>query len=498
MFGKIQKQLLLKYPLLWNTKFVPMVCIGVLINLLYFFIGYADGSINFKERYDSDLDFTFFSFCFLISVVLLILWLVNYFRNNSLKSFYPKSKYSLFYEWIQILVIVLLLIGFFFPFEIGRKLHKQSYITEEIAKKRCEIISKADFFIDGSFGETEIDSINSVLKDTVINGEPVYENIVYKDYVTIFGKKYGATSLINRNVRGFSFFTDVEDSLRKVEVQKILFKDQKHEVKKFMSDYMSIVKEHGLLTNFTKEKWFDITYNYPDFKKYELITPYKPSDSTDSYYYDDYVEPAYVDTAVANYEYKKEYSKYYIEQNTLAHNYQEIARAYVNPIFTEDTLLPFFYFGFGISLLIFSFRVTSGKSWLIAVVSLGVLNLIVGIFSALSGEFITYTILMILSIVATIIYYSSVLASKKSQNISKIVLNLLLWTFGALIPLAYATYQEIYKKSIEYIDDYYYDPHYEFLRDNAPTMLIINLVIVFIAMFFLCTSIRKWKGIAEE
>ena len=105
---------------------------------------------------------------------------------------------------------------------------------------------------------------------------------------------------------------------------------------------------------------------------------------------------------------------------------------------------------------------------------------------------------MILSIVATIIYYSSVLASKKSQNISKIVLNLLLWTFGALIPLAYATYQEIYKKSIEYIDDYYYDPHYEFLRDNAPTMLIINLVIVFIAMFFLCTSIRKWKGIAEE
>ena len=198
--------------------------LGVLINLLYFFIGYADGSINFKERYDSDLDFTFFSFCFLISVVLLILWLVNYFRNNSLKSFYPKSKYSLFYEWIQILVIVLLLIGFFFPFEIGRKLHKQSYITEEIAKKRCEIISKADFFIDGSFGETEIDSINSVLKDTVINGEPVYENIVYKDYVTIFGKKYGATSLINRNVRGFSFFTDVEDSLRKLKSKKYFLK----------------------------------------------------------------------------------------------------------------------------------------------------------------------------------------------------------------------------------------------------------------------------------
>ncbi len=498
MFNKIQKQLLLKYPLLWNTKFVPMVFIGALINLLYFFIGYVDGGINFKERYDSDLDFTFFSFCFLISVVLIILWLVNYFRNNSLKSFYPKSKYSLFYEWIQILIIVLLLIGFFFPFEIGRKLHKQSYITEDVAKKRCDIISKADFFIDGSFGEAEVDSINSVFKDTVINGEPKYVNIVYKDYITILGRKYGATSLINRNVRGFSFFTDVEDSLRKVEVQKILFKDKKDEVKKIMSDYMSIVKEHELLTNFTKEKWFDITYNAPDFKKYELITPYKPSDSTDSYYYNDYVEPAYATTAVADYEAKKEYSKYFIEQNTLAHNYQEIAKAYVNSIFTQDTLLPFFYFGFGISLLIFSFRVTSGKSWLIAVVALGVLNLILGIFSALSGEFITYTILMILFIAIAIIYYSSILISKKNQKISKIVLNLLLWLFGALIPLVYATYQEMYRKSIEYVNDYYYDPHYEFLRDNFPTMLTVNLVMVFIVMFFLCSSIRKWKGIAEE
>lgn len=497
MFNKIQKKLLLKYPLLWNTKFVPMVCIGLLINLLYFFIGYADGAINFKERYDSDIDFTFFSFCFLISLVLLILWLVNYFRNNSLKSFYPKSKYSLFYEWIQILVIVLLLIGFYFPFEIGRKLHKTSYLTETEAKKRCEIISKADFFIDGSFGEAEVDSVNSVLKDTVIDGEPVYQNIVYKDYVTIFGKKYSTTSLINRNIREFAFFTDAEDSLRKVEVQKILFKDKKDEVKKIMGDYMSIIKEHGLLTNLTKEKWFKITYNHPDFKKYELINSYAPNDSTDIYstnYYDETV----VTTAVANYETKKEYSKYFIEQNTLSHNYQVIARAYTSSIFKEDSLLPFLYFGFGISLLIFSFRVTSGKTWLIGIVTLGVLNLVTGIISAISGEFITYTILIILFILAIIIYYLSILISKKSQNFSKIVLNLLLWLFGTLIPLIYSTYFEIYKKSIQHLESYYYDQHYMFLSDFVPNMLSINLIVVFASMFFLCSSIRKWKGISEE
>ncbi len=497
MFNKIQKKLLLKYPLLWNTKFVPMVCIGLLINLLYLFIGYVDGAIDFKERYDSNLDFTFFSFCFLISVVLLILWLVNYFRNNSLKSFYPKSKYSLFFEWIQILAIILLLIGFYFPFEIGRKLHKTSYITQTEAKKRCDIISKADFFIDGSFGEAEIDSVNSVLKDTVINGEPIYENIVYKDYVTIFGKNFSTTSLINRNVREFAFFTEAEDSLRRVEVQKLLFKDKKDQVKKIMTDYMSIVKEHGLSTNLSTEKWLKITYNYPDFKKYELINSNTPNDSTDIYS-TNYNDEDVVTAVAANYETKKEYSKYYIEQNTLSHNYQVIARAYTNSIFKEDSLLPFLYFGFGLSLLIFSFRVTSGKSWLIAIVSLGVLNLVLGIISAISNEFITYSILMILSIVALVLYYLVTIKKKSNQKLSKIVLNLLLWLFGALIPLVYSAYFEIYKKSIQHLESYYYDQHYMFLSDFVPRMLSINLCIVFVSMFFLCSSIRNWKGIAED
>ena len=497
MFKNIQKQLLLQYPLLWNTRFIPMACIGFLINLLYFFVGYADGAITFKERYYSTLDFTFFSFCFLISLIILIVWLVTYFKNNSFKSFYPKSKNALFFEWIQILGIVFLLCLFYFPFEYGRQLHKRNYMDEETARKRCETISKADFFIDGGFDDAEIDSVKSVFKDTVINGTPVYANTVYKDYVMIFGKKYSPTALINRNTNSFSFSTHEQDSLRVLAVRKVLAENKSEEVKKIMQDYLSIIKEHGLETNLTWDKWFEITYNYPEFSQYELIARNSPADEqANNYsYYDD--EDNYT-TVAAVADPVKTYSKYFIERNTLVHNYEEVANAFTKSVFKEEAVLGLFYVAFGLSLLIVSFRVTSGKSWLIAVVGLGILNIIFGILSASSNESLVYCILMILSIIAFFMYFASISLRKSGKKHSMIVLNLILWLFGALVPLCYFTYMELYTASIRHLENYYYDIHYQFLNDNITTMLSINLIAVFITMFFLTRHIRNWKGLAEE
>mgnify|MGYP006150109831 CR=1 FL=1 len=50
MFKEIQKKLLLKYPLLWNTKFVPLLTIGLLLHFIFFGLGYMDGTIDFSNR----------------------------------------------------------------------------------------------------------------------------------------------------------------------------------------------------------------------------------------------------------------------------------------------------------------------------------------------------------------------------------------------------------------------------------------------------------------
>lgn len=497
MFATIQKQLLLKYPLLWNTKFIPMLLIGVVLNLIYFIIGYADGTLDFTKYYDSDFDFTFFGFSSLISIIILIIWLVNYFKNNSFKRFYTKSKNALFFEWIQIVIITLLLSMFYFPFEYGKQLHKRNYLSKDEAIKRCEIISSADIFIDGSFEEAALDSVNSVLNDTTINGEYKAVERIYLDYVTILGKKYSPNALINRNVAEFSLSSRKQDSVRELKIRKFLATNNTFEVKKLMRAYFSIIKEHKLQTNLTEDKWFTITYSYPEFKKYELINPKSPLTKGEPYAY---AEP-YYQTDYGYADPNKTYSGYYFEHNVLKDNYHQISGAYTSSIFEIEPILVLLYCVFAFSMLIFSFRVTSGKSWLIALVSFGIFNIVIGIFAGLSREFLTYPILLVVSFLVVLGMFFSVVSKKRTKSKTMVLLNLIIWLFGGLIPVAYLTYMESYRDNLNsYLEnmEYYKDPHYVFLQDNVTTMFGLNIILVVIGMFFMSKVIRTWKGISEE
>jgi hypothetical protein len=92
MFKYIQNYILLKYPLLLNTKFVPMLVIGILLNAIYYAIGYANGIVDFTGKFDLNLHIdTLTGFGAILNFVVLIIWLVYYFRNNSISSFYHRN-----------------------------------------------------------------------------------------------------------------------------------------------------------------------------------------------------------------------------------------------------------------------------------------------------------------------------------------------------------------------------------------------------------------------
>jgi len=259
MFKDIQKKLLLKYPLLWNTKFIPMIAIGLLLHLIFFGLGYLDGAIDFSNRNNLDIEVNCILFGVLLVIIIIILWLVNYFKNNSLKSFYSKSKYSLFYEWLQIFVVSALLFTFYVPFHVGKQLHQKSYYSLEETTNRCKTIATADMFIDGSFREREIDSLASGLIDSLGNKlatNQIYKNpeqavetaasmaYVYKDHITFNEKKYDQFSLVNRNTFEFTVISREQDSLNRIQVQNWLHQDNKAEVKKLMDNHLSLIREH--------------------------------------------------------------------------------------------------------------------------------------------------------------------------------------------------------------------------------------------------------------
>lgn len=513
MLKNIQNNLLLKYPIIWNTKFVPMLLIGVLFHVIFFALGYYDGTIDFSNQTNVDINVSATLFGILISIIITILWLVNYFKNNSLKTFYTKSNYSLFYEWIQVFIICLLLISFYVPFHIGEQLHQKSYFSLEETKARCKTISTADIFIDGYFKRTEVDSLASNLVDSL--GNKTHKNfdaratkkdyevdvveviqddtqLVYYDYILFKNKKYDEYSLLNRSIYEFSIFDKKQDSIHEFEVKNWLYEDNSFAVKNLLNTYLGLLKEHKLATNLDLNKWFEITYKKPEFVDFLYIIPYLEEYETENSFSGiyQYNPEGYRDN-------DSKYSKYFIQQDVLKHKYDLVSKAHSNPYFEFEAILGFLYGALAFSLLIFSFRVTSGKSWLIALVTVGVLNIVFGVIAAVSSSEYIYFYLILFSILGVIGYFFRVYFKKKSIQWSTISLNLFLWTFALIIPIVYFLILDSYRKERRYYEDYN-SPEFNWLNTHIVEMFTLNFIIAFVVLFIMSLVIRKWKGIAEE
>jgi hypothetical protein len=415
----------------------------------------------------------------------------------------------LFYEWLQIFVVSALLITFYIPFSVGKQLHQKNYYSLEETTNRCKTIATADMFIDGSFAETEIDSlasglidslgnvINQEKIDSINNNNPDYypeslaEAYTYKDHIIFNGKKYDQFSLVNRNTFEFTVISREQDSLNKIQVQNWLDQNNQAEVKKLMDNYLSLIREHDLATNLNMDKWFEIVYKAPEFDEFLYIQPYLKQYETDNSYNSyDYA------TKIGNGE--RKYSKYFVQQDVLKDKYDMVSEAHTNSFFKIEMILGFLYGAFGLSILIFSFRVTTGKSWLIAVVTTGVINIVYGILTAITGVGDMYAYLILFTILGIIFYFFLIYFNKKNLQLSRIALNLFLWSFIGIIPLIYFLIQEHYLRGEHRYNYNYTSPEYEWMKDHVFHMFCLNFILSILTLFFLSKVIRTWKGISED
>jgi hypothetical protein len=487
MFKNIQKYLLLNHPLLWNTKVVPAVTFAMLFHILFFGIGYLAGDITFKDYYSYDNGFEdgiviFFSV--ILSVLFFIIWFIFYTRNNGYKSFYPQKNNSLFKEWIIIVLIALLNITYSITYFAGKNIHTRTYFTQSEIKKRTEIIIKASIFIEGSFGYNQTEANQ--------NGDIIFNK-----------KNYHQNSLMNKNIEEFYSYNNSRMNLEidakpnknglDVILKTWMQQDNQVEIKKIMQDYFKLIKEHKLSTNLTPEKWFDLTYHYPDFMGYENIGRYKYSNE---YAYAVAV-PASVEEASID-----QKTKYYLPQNILKDKYEQILKAWEDPIIDLELLRVLLYVGVGFSLLLFSFKVTSGRSFIIAMVSIGVLWMLLGIISILSSSGTLFLIFMLVLISVFAIYFFTIVSKNKGKKISGIVLNLLLWTFGGFFPAVYALLLQIFDNSEQVViageTKYTNTPLHNWLDANLQLFTWINVILIIAFVFLMTIYIKKWKGTAES
>src|SRR3712207_1270155 len=109
MFKKWNNHLLTHYPLLWNTRIVWVLAFNFLLHLLFLVSGFfslrAADIIHYSSIWSVGGP-SLFTLSVLCSLLVLIVWLIFYLRNNAFKNFYRIGRWYLAKEFLLIMIVV--------------------------------------------------------------------------------------------------------------------------------------------------------------------------------------------------------------------------------------------------------------------------------------------------------------------------------------------------------------------------------------------------------
>ncbi|MGZ5133765.1 MAG: hypothetical protein ACXWCG_01390, partial [Flavitalea sp.] len=150
MIKRINQHLLTHYPLIWNTRIIWVLSANFILHLLFFLAGFASiNSLDFT-RYNSIWKVggsSMFTFSILCSLLIIILWLVFFLRNNALKNHYRIDKWYLLKEFLIILIVLISSIGFFYSYYEGVRLKIRTITPISEFRKELNIANHAMAYI---------------------------------------------------------------------------------------------------------------------------------------------------------------------------------------------------------------------------------------------------------------------------------------------------------------------------------------------------------------
>ncbi|NDV57835.1 hypothetical protein [Bacteroides sp. 519] len=510
MIKKIQKYLLLHYPLVWNTRFVPMMLILLIVHLVVFALSYILTQHTIREYYNysflssMDID-NYFTLSFLIGVLLLIGWLAFYSRNNGLSSFYPRKTSQLYLEWVMIFIISIGICCTPLTMMGGHILKWRSMASLEEIGSAINTLNKVDMLIstpseNSGYDRFDYDSedhqpipipkgmdieiddynrsdfeyhydytkpIKVEVEVEIDEYDEEYEGYGIEEYYTAPEYPIIVDGYIGSSLLFFSYKSDIH-----LEVEKWLREGRKDQIMDLMLEVEALHKKHKLNALLASE-WFERVYNPPFF----------PVDHST------YIYNKYVYDGSYPYLYKKE----------LLSAYEHAREAYVDLRGVTDYILFFFCFSLYLSVAIFSYRVTSGKSWLIAFIATGII-LFVGSFVAILlanavsyplhyGVFLAALLFWIITFIVLFATIQTKIVRKFPKGKSKIYINVLVWLVPCIIPLCVFSIWACSELTKEY----------DFIGDEDVLKgFWINFPVTIVAMWFVARLLRQWKSIAEE
>lgn len=578
MFKKINQTLITKYPLIWNLKFI-----WILLTVLIFnFIAFINGFLFFNKKsqlqegglFDVFFNSGTFIYYVLIGVIITVIWLYFYIKNNRFKSNYPTSRNYLFKEFLAVFFIFFLM--FYVPnsFKTGLKLRVSNYMSEEQYLKDIDIINRTQgFTLQPTFGydnysrnlpvptfdslvsdketkelfeknkkeylrENPTYSYNPYLEPYFRNPEfetlladhfpqrKSYRKIIFSETYSPLNKGkstydysyqaeahyqidstyavvdsaalpinsagvpdvfYNLASLYNYS---FLVFNNPKDSTLNHQFYDekwiaLLQKNDRKEIENLLNKYSDLLKKQEIGYQFQHKKWIDYLPQYP------------------YYFIDHKLQEEYINNG------NKTDKKDYINQDSLNKVYENIEFSKYRSTWLENIqyyLLTALIF----TVLIITFRFSSFKVWLIALIGSGVLGILGSVFGisldATIGhtQFTPYIILLLFYLTFIVITIFG-LRSKKYKVLTGVNLNWFVATniFIGIVMLSF--YTDLRAEML-------YDPNagigiYDLRQTNQELMMLqsfseiflyINPLLFIISFYFIINLYKKWQAMPEE
>ncbi|NDV78297.1 hypothetical protein [Dysgonomonas sp. 511] len=523
MINKIQKYLLLHYPMLWNIRLAPMLLILLATHLVFFVIGYVTTDNAFDRSYYYSImhnEEMLYFVCILVSVLILVGWLVLYSRNNGFKILYPRMARHLYLEWILILIITIGITSLPYTLTQGTIFKWKSTATLAEAEEALALLDKAGVLIPGEDNDMSLYTYSPGIDDMILIPDSMqldpdtlnlglYSLNYTRNHLSIEGYIGPSFLYYKRSEYLYDYYknndevsSDILSPESTIKIQRYeqvkqwLREGNKDSIMAVMTGFYELQQKHGMAINITPDKWFARIYKPPFFPVNGLVfiknnQPYDYEKNATYCSYDNIVTEPIDDTDV-------DYHSGYIKRNPflqhaeLTSGYSHVKECYEYDQDMEVMLLLCICFALAISILIFAVRVTGGRFWLVAFVATGILFFIVCLVGVMLIEYLDWgtrdIVLMsailfwVMLFVALFVRIMNKIGERKNKGRSNIYVNILLWLVPCLLPLLYFSYAIFINVSD---------------RDIL-NMFWINVFVVVIIMAGISVFVRRWKSLPEE
>ena len=551
--NKINKYLLEHYPLVWNTRLFWMITVSILTHLLFFTIGYliVNNIEDLKEQYKLSQYFYESSavyYNFLISIVILLIWIVFYIRNNAFKNLYRLSKGTLFKQFCIILFIFFISITQYYSFKQGLIIKVKSLYDWQEVDADIKTLNKTGVFFTQNENDYKIDNkkypkpfpLNVAISNKKLNIDKVdtlkayinYKGSFYQFYkidkddksdreeYSSFPQNYLVEqdfieeillrnvvdvarfkALLHPSLLNYSkeLFSTGQDSLAyeaQLKYHQITLKNaDDSEIKKELKIFISLVNKYDVEHNLEVETWFKLINNKPNYLVPELINTSNPLDI-------DLINNRYNRVANNNVNSEIPYSKtLYLSFNKTDNFFKNVHESYF-PDFDSELLYFLIVFAFVLAILLFLFKTTDVKTLLLSfVASLVVFILIIWLMSSSivsigSGNIRTYFVMLFVSFTIILLSFISYVLKWKKIVIS-VFWSLGLFAFPSFIFFSILYYIEYLKQAHLnlYPKEYSYVSEFEIWFGDYGFYSIILLWIL--TIYYYAVFVRKLKARPE-